>query len=104
MIVSNKTLKCKVVVKRKISKKTVTIPTKKPVITPTIKPVETPTIKPITTLRPTPGPTSTTHIHNWTDGSITKEPTCTEDGILLSFCTECGEKNRVLLKHLDISM
>ena len=90
VIVSNKTLKCKVVVKRKISKKPVTIPT--------IKPVTTPTIKPITTLRPTPEPTSTTHIHNWTDGSITKEPTCTEDGILLSFCTECGEKKQSTLE------
>ena len=47
-------------------------------------------------------PTATVNItvtaeHNWDDGSITKEPTCTEPGEILYTCTTCGQtKSEVL--------
>ena len=33
----------------------------------------------------------TEHIHNFGEWSVTKNPTCTEDGVKSRYC-ECGEK------------
>ena len=33
--------------------------------------------------------------HEWDDGVFTKQPTCTEGGILTKTCTKCGETERV---------
>ena len=36
-------------------------------------------------------------VHNFSNWTISKEPTCTEDGLESSICSECGyEKNRVI--------
>ena len=34
--------------------------------------------------------------HEWNDGVITKEPTCTETGILTKTCTKCGDTERAV--------
>ena len=34
--------------------------------------------------------------HEWDEGAITKEPTCTVNGIMTYTCTKCGETNRTV--------
>ena len=34
--------------------------------------------------------------HEWDEGAITKEPTCTINGIMTYTCTKCGETNRTV--------
>lgn len=38
-----------------------------------------------------PTPPTPTHTHSWDDGKVTKQATCTEDGVKTYTCTICGE-------------
>ena len=39
----------------------------------------------------TTSPGQVAHVHKWDEGSVTLEPTCTEDGVMTYTCRVCGE-------------
>ncbi len=44
--------------------------------------------------------TSGDHEHSWDEGTITTQPTCTEDGVKTFTCTECGETKTEVIEAL----
>lgn len=72
-------------------KPTVTVaPTTAPPVTPD-RPTVVPTSGAPTIVTPTSMPTVTVHVHNYEE-MITKEATCTEEGVKIYTCKNCGEK------------
>ncbi len=44
--------------------------------------------------------TSGDHEHSWDEGTVTIQPTCTEDGVKTFTCTECGETKTEVIEAL----
>ncbi len=41
------------------------------------------------------------HVHTWDDGTVTKEPTCNEEGIKTYHCTHCGDTKSEKIPIID---
>ena len=66
-------------------------PTPSPEITPTPEPTLSPEITPAPEPEPTPEVTPTPHEHSWIFQSWYQEPTCSNGGLVIEICGNCGE-------------
>lgn len=66
-------------------------PIPSPEITPTPEPTPSPEITPAPEPEPTPEVTPTPHEHSWIFQSWYQEPTCSNGGLVIEICGNCGE-------------